>query len=97
MVWNSEQSPLYRSVEQYNSRPAEHHTAIQPDTAAPAERSEQPRSGHFHNEPPVRNLGLLQKLAGDRDLLLISALIILLWREKADIKLIAALAYVLLG
>ena len=37
-----------------------------------------------------------EKLTGDRDSLLIIALIILLWREKADMKLIAALAFILL-
>ena len=44
-----------------------------------------------------RSAGLLQKLTSDRDCMLIVALIILLWHEKADMKLIAALAYILLG
>lgn len=46
--------------------------------------------------PPGNIGGILQKLTGDRDSLLIIALIILLWREKADMKLIAALAFILL-
>ena len=39
---------------------------------------------------------LLQKLTGDRDCLLILALIVLLLHEKADMKLIAALAFIIL-
>lgn len=37
----------------------------------------------------------LSALLSDRDALIIAALILLLWHEKADIKLIAALAFVL--
>lgn len=39
---------------------------------------------------------LLQKLTSDRDCLLILALIVLLLHEKADMKLIAALAFIIL-
>lgn len=45
----------------------------------------------------VNNKNFMSRLLGDRDFLLIAALIFLLWHEKADMKLIAALAYVLLG
>lgn len=45
----------------------------------------------------ANNRSFISRLAGDRDFLLIGALIFLLWHEKADIKLIAALVYVLLG
>ena len=99
MVWNSEQSPLYRTVESFNNstcKPDEDPVARQcgePKCGAAPEvgkcRSEQPRKC----SPPPGNIGgILQKLTGDRDSLLIIALIILLWREKADMKLIAALA-----
>ena len=40
---------------------------------------------------------MLQRIMSDKDALLIVALILLLWHEKADMKLIAALAFVLLG
>ncbi|MGN1340181.1 MAG: hypothetical protein ACI4WS_07800 [Oscillospiraceae bacterium] len=38
----------------------------------------------------------LQRLTGDRDFMLIAALIVLLLHEKADMKLIAALAFIIL-
>ena len=103
MVWNSEQSPLYRTVESFNNStckpeedPVERQCGEPKCGAAPEVgkcRSEQPRKC----SPPPGNIGgILQKLTGDRDSLLIIALIILLWREKADMKLIAALAFILL-
>lgn len=38
----------------------------------------------------------LQRITGDRDFMLIAALILLLLHEKADMKLIAALAFIIL-
>lgn len=97
MVWNSEQSPLYRSVEQFNSGTAR-------ELPPPAEEQEcdcsaPPPCADKCMKCPHRGTqqGFLQKLTSDRDFMLIAALIILLWHEKADIKLIAALAYILLG
>ncbi len=91
MVWRADESPLYRSVEKFNSK-------TQPPEKEPDCRKK-PETPH---EPaPKRsipaNKGLINRIAGDKDFLLIAALIFLLWHEKADIKLIAALAYVLLG
>lgn len=40
---------------------------------------------------------LISRLTNDRDMLLIAALLLILWHEKADMKLILALAYVLLA
>lgn len=93
MVWNSEQSPLYRSVEKYN-----HSTEEQPCSCS----EEPPRKSPCEDKPPrsctpKREMGFLQRLTSDRDQLLIIALIILLWHEKADMKLIAALVFILLG
>lgn len=98
MVWNSEQSPLYRSVEQFNSGSAKE---LPPPLA-------EPECDSCAAPPPCQDKcmncqhrgaqqGFLQKLTSDRDFMLIAALIILLWHEKADIKLIAALVYILLG
>ena len=103
MVWNSEQSPLYRTGESFNNstckpeKDPDERQCGEPKCGAAPEvgkcRSEQPRKC----SPPPGNIGgILQKLTGDRDSLLIIALIILLWREKADMKLIAALAFILL-
>ena len=91
MVWNPEQSPLYRSVEQYNRST---------DAAEPCGCREEPSRESPCEEkpcPPPREQGFLQRLTSDRDSLLIIALIFLLWHEKADMKLIAALAFILLG
>lgn len=106
MVWNAEQSPLYRTVESFNNSsgkpeedPGERQCEEPKCESAPEVgecRSEQPRKCY----PPPGNTGniggFLQKLTGDSDSLLIIALIVLLWREKADMKLIAALAFILL-
>jgi len=96
MVWNTENSPLYRTVESFNSRaeqippqpagePEEAFSAQHCDCPSPAPRQYQTGNG-----------GFLQRLTSDRDSLLIIALIVLLLHEKADMKLIAALAFILL-
>lgn len=93
MVWNTESSPLYRSVEAFNSAAEK-----TPEPACECGGSPQPEK---RQPPPVRKYsqqgGILQKLTSDRDSLLIIALIVLLLNEKADMKLIAALAFILLG
>lgn len=91
MVWNSGNSPLYRSVERFNNGSCavpepECEKCAPPPCPEPRKCSQ--RTGQQ---------GLLQKLTSDRDCMLVVALIILLWHEKADMKLIAALAYILLG
>ena len=56
-----------------------------------------PRRNAAPAPPPHSTPGsLLQKITGDRDFMLIAALIILLLHEKADMKLIAALAFIIL-
>lgn len=44
---------------------------------------------------PARKPSTLEALLADKDTLLLAALILLLWHEKADIKLIGALAFIL--
>lgn len=112
MVWIAEQSPLYKSVEEFNNSPREEASASERDCTPEQEcgcnsesergcekKEEQPKSF----PPPQRRTpsggsfgNILQKVTGDRDFMLIAALIILLLHEKADMKLIAALAFVLL-
>ena len=94
MVWNTESSPLYRSVEAFNSTAEKTPEPVRECGCSPPPPEER-------QPPPVRKPsqqgGILQKLTSDRDSLLIIALIILLLHEKADMKLIAALAFILLG
>ena len=40
---------------------------------------------------------MLEALLSDKDTLLLAALILLLWHEKADMKLIGALAFIMLS
>lgn len=46
---------------------------------------------------PVPPKGPLESLLNDKDALLLAGLILLLWHQKADMKLIAALAFILLS
>ncbi|MDY4586869.1 MAG: hypothetical protein SPD47_00315 [Oscillospiraceae bacterium] len=96
MVWNSGQSPLYKTVEKFNNRPPENDIGKCCDEVHEEKRPEPPRSTPPKFSCPDREKGALSKF-GDRDFLLITALIVLLLHEKADMKLIAALAFVLLG
>lgn len=96
MVWNSGQSPLYKSVENFNNRPPENNNGECFSEPRKEKRPEPPRNTSLKFSCPDREKGTLSK-SGDRDFLLITALIILLLHEKADMKLIAALAFVLLG
>ncbi len=41
-------------------------------------------------------MDIISRIMNDDDLLIIAAVAFILWREKADIKLILALAYVFL-
>ena len=49
----------------------------------------------FPHRPP-HNGNFLQAMFGDKDMLLIAALIIILMHEKADMKIIIALGFILL-
>lgn len=89
MVWNNEESPLYRSVERFNGQSGEH-------TPPPVCEAEHNSCGASARNTG-RNGNFLQKITGDKDFLLIALLIVLLWQEKADFKLIAALAFILLA
>ncbi len=104
MVWNSEQSPLYQSVEKFNGgsrrQPEPQETFHEAPEPSPEVR-EQPRCkpepphGEFRSAAGSGNF--IQRITSDRDFMLIAALILLLWQEKADMKIIAALAFVLLA
>ncbi len=124
MVWTDERSPLYRTVEKYNSahreelsgnaasdnaekQEADNSRGSEPDcgcefSAESRRKSESEcrgEKGGRVSRPPrgTQQPGnILQRLTGDRDFLLIAALIILLLHEKADMKLILALAFIIL-
>lgn len=66
--------------------------------AEPHRKSENAALNSRGNAPrrPETSEEFCKSLPGTGDSLLIIALIILLWREKADMKLIAALAFILL-
>lgn len=92
MVWNPESSPLYQSVEKFNS-------------GIPAKPED---SGECHCQkadtpPPLRGKNIaageniFRKIRSDPDCVLIISIILLLLHEKADMKLVAALVFVLLA
>lgn len=102
MVWNSAGSTLYKAVEQHNSS----------SSVCEAEHSEPPENEHCDEaerhcprcEPPhcqkcsciAQHRGL-EALLQDKDFVLLAGLMLLLMHEKADSKLILALAFVLFG
>ena len=95
MVWNTKQSPLYQSVEKFNSKTA---SAPEPQQGScESRRCESPPPYKETRRDPQHTGNLIQRITSDRDFMLIAALILLLWHEKADMKLIAALAFVLLA
>lgn len=118
MVWIAEQSPLYKSVEKFNSEKAPEREQVAEEkkqdipqreafrneesgnrrSAEQELRREQPRHSPQPCERPnsASSGNLLQRITGDRDFMLIAALILLLLHEKADMKLIAALAFIIL-
>lgn len=87
MVWNSTGSTLYKAVERHNSDTNE----PPPVYEAPPERPCQTNEIHSHGQSGSP----LSKLVQDRDILLIAAILLLLVHEKADTKLILALAFVI--
>ena len=88
MVWYNGSSELDKAVERHNS-------SANTDPPPPAEKvhAEKPC------EPPprrqMRQPDMLTELMNDRDFLLLAALMLILMHEKADKKLILALAFVL--
>lgn len=85
MVWNSAGSTLYKAVERHNS--AEHTHESHEPPPEPCRCSEQ-----VHKTAPSSPLS---QLAQDRDMLLLLAVLLVLLHEKADTKLIMALAFVI--
>lgn len=66
-----------------------------------AEKTRAPKEPVFADKSaaraaPAQSQSPLGAIFSDKDALILCALIFLLWQEKADIKLIAALAFVLL-
>ncbi len=118
MVWTAEQSPLYKSVEKFNSVKIPERVSGSAEKKSDIPHSEPTRNSEEDNNhaaereflrerpksspPPcdrvnsVNSGNLLQRITGDRDFMLIAALILLLLHEKADMKLIAALAFIIL-
>ena len=99
MVWSTTQSTLYGAAEQRCPGSSDR---AQPQTERPRCedrplceerpcREERVRCADRRRSDP------LSALLGDRDALLIAAVIFLLMNEKADMKLILALVFVLLG
>lgn len=100
MVWKNAREGLYSAVERNNAgvdAPRDRAPEKPPCGNAPRDRSpEKPPCGNApqrctHPPDPLR------ALMSDRDALILVALIILLVHEKADMKLILALAFVLLA
>ena len=90
MVWSTTQSTLYGGEPPCEDIPCEAVPRESPRTECP--------HGHNNARPmPQRRSDPLSSLLHDRDALLICAVIFLLLNEKADMKLILALVFVLLG
>ncbi len=93
MVWNSASSTLYKAVERHNSEAAmPMREEVKPCCELPPQHSEPPKCSCT---APQQHSGMLSELLKDRDFLLIAALMLILMHEKADNKLILALAFVL--
>lgn len=87
MVWSTTQSTLYGGAER-------------PCTEAvhePARESARPQPQRSCARPMPRRNDPISALMSDSDALLICAVILLLLHEKADMKLILALVFVLIG
>lgn len=85
MVWSNAGSTLYRAVERHNS-------AMEQPQSPQREKSAPESCIHT---PKQQSASPLQELMRDRDMLLILAVLLLLLHEKADTKLILALAFVI--
>lgn len=82
MVWSSAGSTLYKAVERHNS--TEKTTQAEP----PPEPHYSAQKIHKAQSSP------LSQLIQDKDMLLLLAVLLVLLHEKADTKLIMALAFV---
>ena len=96
MVWRNAREELYNAVARNNSgvlTPPDAAVVVKREPSAPPQASggNAPRSAQHPPADPIR------ALLSDRDALMLIALILLLLHEKADIKLIGALAFVLLA
>lgn len=104
MVWSSAGSTLYRAVERHNSA-MEQPQSPQTDSAPPPEPKHEapPQSPQREKSAPEscihtqkqQGASPLQGIMQDRDTLLILAVLLLLLHEKADTRLILALAFVI--
>lgn len=83
MVWYNGDSDLYDAVERHNSKASVPKTEPVPEVTEKCCPS------------PERPKGPLEMLFNDRDAMLLAALLLILMHEKADKKLILALAFVL--
>lgn len=102
MVWNAAGSTLYKAVERHNSGSAPHE-AERPEPPV-TEHSEQAEKHCTPSEcpqcpkcPGTAQRSGIEALLQDRDFVLLAGLTLLLMHEKADSKLIMALAFVLFG
>lgn len=102
MVWNSAGSTLYKAVERHNSameQPQQGGGAPpqKPKREAPPQSPQREKSAPDNCVHTVRQTDSspLQRLMQDRDMLLILAVLLLLLHEKADTKVIIALAFVI--
>ena len=95
MVWRNAREELYSAVARNNS------AVLTPPNAAVVVKREtpppQPAGGNAPRSAPHPPADPIRALLSDRDALILIALILLLLHEKADIKLIGALAFVLLA
>ena len=85
MVWNSAGSTLYKAVERHNSA-----ESAPKQCEPPPEPCRCSEKVHKSAVPST-----LSQLTQDRDMLLLLALMLVLLHEKADTKLIMALAFVI--
>lgn len=110
MVWNSTQSSLYRAVSDYNNEISRRERQSREEIPCLSDENCE-QSPHHTHEPeeckdccdcPHRRMQKQKStppgtLNLDSDFLLLAGLILLLYRNGTDMKLIAALAVVLLG
>lgn len=88
MVWNSAGSTLYKAVERHNTDGGEPQHICEPPP-------EPPCCNEAHTHTPSRGSSPLSQLTQDKDMLLLLAVVLVLLHEKADTKLIMALAFVI--
>lgn len=92
MVWNPESSPLYQSVEKFNSG-----IPVQPEEAEECNCRKTDTPPPLHGKNMAAGENIIRRIRSDPDCVLIISIILLLLHEKADMKLVAALAFVLLA